>query len=228
MTRHLPKTRAFISASGLVAFFALSSSISCVASPQIINEALLSAAQHNDLARVKASLKEGASPNYKDADGYTALMYAAHAANCLIARLLLDNKASVNLLSEDLPHNQTALMLAAGSGSLDMLKLLLTRGATVNLRNNDGETALMFVVNAASARLLIGHGADVNAKTEEFADTVLMRAVRMGNTAVVKTLLSHGASVNVENKQGDTALKTAIAENKFRIVRLLKRAGEVR
>lgn len=235
MTRRLPKTRAFIFASGLAALFALSSSIPCVAGPQIsnkasVNEALLAAAQRNDLAHIKAFLKEGANPNYRDVAGssYTALMYAAHAGNCPIARLLLDNKADVNLLSEDLPHNQTALMLAAGSGSVAMLKLLLSQGAAVNLRNNDGETALMFVVNSASARILIDHGAYVNAKTEEFADTVLMRAVGGGNTAVVRTLLSHGAYINEKNKQGDTALKTAMAENKFRIVRLLKRAGAVR
>lgn len=224
MNQHRPKALLLLLA--LVALLALSICDRCTAGPQL-NKALLAAARRNDLAHAKAFLKAGADPDYRGAVGSsdTPLIIAARAGDCPLARLLLDNKADVNLLSGDLPHDQTALMLAAASGRLDMLRLLLTRGAAVNARNNDGETALMFAPNSASARLLIGHGADVNAKTEEFADTVLMTAVARGNAAVVRTLLSHGAAVSVENKQGDTALKMAMAGNKSQIIRLLKRAG---
>lgn len=223
----LLKTLLLVPALGLIVLLSLFGSKGWAAGPRALDKVLLAAVQHNDLARVKAFLREGANPDYRDAAGssYTPLMYAAHAGDCYLARLLLGNKAGVNFLSEDLPHNQRALMLAAGSGSVDMLKILLTRGATVNIRNNDGETTLMFVVNSASARLLIKHGADVNAKTEEFGDTVLMKAVEGGNVAVVRTLLSCGARVNEKNKQGDTALKIAMIGKKLRIVRLLKRAG---
>jgi len=225
MNQRRPK--ALLPPLALSALFALSISDRCAAGPQSLDKALLAAARQNDLAHAKAFLKAGADPNCRGAVGpsYTPLMVAARAGNRPMARLLLDDKADVNLLGGDLPHDQTALMLAAASGRLDMLRLLFTRGAAVNARNDDSETALMFALNSATARLLIDHGADVNAKTEEFADTVLMTAVGRGNAAIVRILLSHGAAANAENKQGATALKIAIAGNKSRIIRLLERAG---
>jgi ankyrin repeat protein len=54
---------------------------------------LLTVAAKGDVATVRAILQSGASPNAKDADGITALMYAARKNQAAVAQLLLEKGA---------------------------------------------------------------------------------------------------------------------------------------
>ena len=53
-------------------------------------------------------------------------------------------------------------------------------------------------------RLLVDRGADVKAK-DNYGETVLDTAVRLGNRAVVRLLVGKGADVKVKENDGRTA-----------------------
>jgi ankyrin repeat protein len=74
-------------------------------------------------------------------------------------------------------------------------------------------------------KLLIEHGADVNAKRPQEGSTVLMIACKQGNVRLVDLLLKKGADVNSANVNGWTALMAAAADGHTEIVRLLLAHG---
>jgi ankyrin repeat protein len=59
-----------------------------------------------------------------------------------------------------------------------------------------------------SARYLMDHGADVNAKSTT-GKTALMIAAEKGDSDTVRALLQHGARVNERDSKGKTALQHA-------------------
>lgn len=61
-----------------------------------------------------------------------------------------------------------ALMMAALFARADVLQLLIDRGANVNAATSNGDTALMWAVPAVEkVRILLGHGADVKARSAQ-------------------------------------------------------------
>jgi ankyrin repeat protein len=130
-------------------------------------------------------------------------------------------------------------MTASRTGSITGVKALLTAGAEVNAKESyRGETALMWAVaedHAAIAELLIGAGADVNARST-FYDfnfrkvasggtqaiyyrgglTPLLFAARQGAIASGKALLDAGADINLaEPEYGFTPLLEAIYNDHY-------------
>src|SRR5690606_28502948 len=91
---------------------------------------------------------------------------------------------------------------------LGMVNLLIRYGAYVNAALGDGRTALFFsydgfVNKVALARLLIEHGADMNAKNSN-GDTCLHDAAMMSSAGIVELLLDKGANRCIKNNQGKT------------------------
>ncbi|MGH9753722.1 MAG: ankyrin repeat domain-containing protein [Blastocatellia bacterium] len=124
----------------------------------------------------------------------TPLMYAAHAGNTWIVKLLLAKGADVNARNN---VNGAALMLAAQMGDPATVKLLLEKGADARLRNGYGYTALMYA--AASERndpelikTLIACGAEIDVKAKD-GETALKLAGRKGRTEIVRLLEKAGA-----------------------------------
>src|SRR4051794_31268196 len=74
-----------------------------------LGEALVNAAQHGDVGKVRDLLKLGADPNFKTNDGITALLWAASACNHELVRILLDGGANHNDRDR---FGQTPLMVA--------------------------------------------------------------------------------------------------------------------
>lgn len=70
------------------------------------------------------------------------------------------------------------------------------------------------------ARLLIDHGADVNAKAENDL-TLLHTAAARGNLESARLLLEHGADINATTKDGKTPMAYAQERNNPEMVEFL-------
>jgi ankyrin repeat protein len=81
-----------------------------------------------------------------------------------------------------------------------MVEALLKAGADANSFQAEGQTALMTAARAGSVdavKLLLDHGAEVNAKESWRGQTALMWATAENHPAVVQLLVDHGADVNI-------------------------------
>ncbi|HKQ72824.1 MAG TPA: ankyrin repeat domain-containing protein [Blastocatellia bacterium] len=127
-------------------------------------------------------------------NGGTPLMYAAHARNTEVVRLLIEKGADVNAKYNGAG---TALIPAAEMGDLAIAKLLLETGADVNVKHQSGYTALMYAAAAESndpelIKALLAKGAEINIKAKD-GETALTLTGRKGNTEIVRLLKKAGA-----------------------------------
>src|SRR5258706_8049834 len=102
--------------------------------------------------------------NAAEADGMTALHWAAHRDDLEVVDLLIRAGANVNAVTD---HRITPLALSCISGRGAVAERLLKGGADPNAALPGGETPLMRAArsnNVATVRVLLAHGADVNAK----------------------------------------------------------------
>ena len=123
-----------------------------------------------------------------------------------------------------------SLMMKTSAASV--VQLLLELGTDAKAADNDGWTALMFAARGgheAVAKLLLEHGADVNAAANSDGWTALMVATRLGHEAVAKLLLEKGADVNAVRNDGVAALMLAAAGGHEAVGQLLlKHSADVR
>ena len=104
---------------------------------------LCEAVENGSIAEVRRLLDDGADPNHADADGFTALIYAAIRGHTQIAKALLDSGANPNQTNA---YDRTALIHAALAGHSQTAKVLLDGGANPNHVSAEGATALMYAV----------------------------------------------------------------------------------
>jgi ankyrin repeat protein len=114
--------------------------------------------------------------------------------------------------------------------SADVARLLLRFGADVTAASTVGYTALHSAVRTGRAgvvQVLLGHGADVNAKPPGYRLTPLHVAVDDGRIELAETLLDHGADVNAVDGVGLTPLAMAAERGYQKLVKVLIRRGGV-
>lgn len=181
-------------------------------------------------------LRLGADPNCRINRVKSALVFACERSLFPEALALLDAGAD----AEDAPESDPPLHIvcqkfhdAAGGADLrlELVRALLARGAGVDSRGTSGLTPLMalFVSDspgafgiqtsqdaddqAALARLLLEHGADVNAVAltgSHAGKTPLLFAARTCRSIVgLELLVSHGADVTYSDGRGMDALMVA-------------------
>ena len=163
---------------------------------------LVDAVARNDIAAIRALLKQGADANAAASDGTTALHTAVHADRLEIAGMLLDAGARVTAADR---YGVTPLYLACVNGSVDMIRRLLDAGADPNSVDAGGETALMTATRTGAPdplRLLLERGAKVDAREPEFGQTALMIAVREDHLEAIDVLLKAGASPDAQTRKG--------------------------
>lgn len=153
------------------------------------------AAMQRDAAALRSLIREGADVNAAQADGATALHWAAYHGDAQLAELLLEAGADPSATNR---NGSTPLWLAANRGDAATLDTLLAGGADANEQLRLGRTPLMLAArsgNVDAVRVLLDHGADPNAREDERGTTALMQAADQGHADVIAVLIEHGADV---------------------------------
>ncbi|MDD9895950.1 MAG: ankyrin repeat domain-containing protein [Gammaproteobacteria bacterium] len=161
---------------------------------------LIDAARNQDSGLLTRLLADGADPNGSQADGATALHWAAYRVDHDLARLLIEAGADVNAANR---LNATALYLAAKAGDAGLISLLLEAGANPNVALDMGETPIMTAARSGTAegvRALIEAGANVNAREISRNQTALMWAAAQGHVEVIQELIAAGAELDARSK----------------------------
>ena len=180
------------------------------------NSPVADAAMKGDKAALRSLLEQKADVNAPQADGATAIQWAAYKNDLDMADLLIGAGANVKTPNRE---GATPLYLASINGSAAMIEKLLKAGADPNERGPQGETPLMLASrngNTEAIQVLLDHKADVNAKEKLRGTTALMWASEQAHPAAVKLLIEHGADVraasnpdtrNARNNLADTVTK---------------------
>jgi uncharacterized protein len=182
------------------------------------------AAEKQDRAAIRTLLKQKADVNVVQADGMTALHWAAYLDDLETAKVLVEAKANAAVTNR---YGVTPLSLACQNGNTAIVELLLGHGADPNTILRGGETVLMTAARTGKpgpVKALLARGADVNAK-ERRGQTALMWAAADGHAEVVELLLRAGADFKTPLESGFTPLSFAAREGRPDVVRVLLKAG---
>ncbi len=171
-----------------------------------------------------------ASIDAKDADGRTALSWAATRGDLRSVSLLLDYGADPNVASL---RGQTSLHWASQNPALpsaNVLRALIGAGAVMNQTDYWGRTALDYAsCNQDDTRcleVLVSCGAKLNSQ-DCHQRTALGYAARMGKFKAVEYLLSSGANAGLVDIWGFPPLFECLRHNHHRCLRILLQHGPV-
>jgi ankyrin repeat protein len=137
-------------------------------------------------------------------------------------RELVVEKTNINSRSID---GFTALHFACFFGPPESARLLINRGAAVDAVAENAMKVMPLhsaasVRNLEAARILLEHGAPVNAR-QQGGWVPLHAAASNGDRAMVELLLGHGANAKLANDEGKTAADVAREKGHQEIAALL-------
>lgn len=213
-------------------------------------EEFLEAVRKGDVAKVEEMLRiDPARAAARDPDGVSAILLGTYYRQPRVVEALLErgpkldlyeasavgNLARVKELVEEKPNLVNSyspdgfmpLGLAAFFGHGAIVQFLLRRKAEVNLPSkNDLRLAPLHsaVANGdiAIVKLLLGRGADVNAR-QAGGYTPLHEAALQGRAEMVKLFLYKEADTAAESDEGKTALDLASERGQKEVAELLRR-----
>jgi ankyrin repeat protein len=150
-------------------------------------------------AAVDMIAKKPADVNAAEADGSTALLWAANLNDADLVSRLLKAGANPNVRNQ---LGSTPLAEAAFNANTGMIQALLAAGADPNAAGADGQTPLMIISktsNVAAAKLLLDKGANANVKEAQREQTPLMWAAATSQSVMMRELLGRGAEVDAKS-----------------------------
>lgn len=185
---------------------------------------LPTAAEKQEWEAVSTQIKAKADLNTAQADGTTALHWAAYHEKVDVVEKLLAADAKADAANR---YGITPLLLACQNGNETIVRALLRAGADANVDQRGGETALMIASRTGrpgAVKALIEKGAKVNAEERE-DQTALMWAAAEGHAEVIDLLIQNGADVKHRLDSGFTAFLFASREGKGVAVKKLLQLG---
>ena len=118
------------------------------------------------------------------------------------------------------------LLKAVLFGDARTVQRQLEHGADPNQSGPGGTTPLMWAVpDLDKVRLLLAHGANVNARSETDRTALLVAASYPQTVPLLHLLLDHGADLRVQDRGGATALGLAVRSADVDVVRFLVERG---
>ena len=133
-----------------------------------LDDLFLKACQNGQKSVVITFLKKGGiNVDKRDANGFTPLHHACKKGARDIVKLLIENSADVNMMSNT---SITPLHFAASTGNQEILTCLLDAGADINATDKEGKSVLIYSVLAKkveAAKFLISKGADVTIRDND-------------------------------------------------------------
>ena len=187
---------------------ALALSMALAAFAAAVPSPVADAAAKGEKAAVRTLLQQKADVNAAQADGATAIHWAAYRNDPELADILIAAGANVKTPNRE---GATPLYLASLEGNPVMIEKLLKAGADPNERGLHGETPLMLAArngNLDAMKALLDNKADINAKEKLRGTTALMWASEQGHASAVSFLLQKGADVSAASSfdaKGGTA-----------------------
>ena len=214
-----------------------------------MSEEFFEAATAGDVSRVKEMLHHDPSlARAKDQNGVSVMMKATYYGKKDVVTALLDSGVELDvfeaaatgytarlrevvandpsLVNVYSPDGFTPLGFAVFFSQPENVKALLNAGADVNLPSRESMKVTPLASAAAAkqtelARVLIAHGANVNARGAT-GHVPLHEAAANGTVELVKLLIDSGAAVNAKTDDGKTPLDFAIEYKRDEVVDLLK------
>ncbi len=167
-------------------------------------------AMEGNLDGVRWLLSQQVDVNSAQADGMTALHWAAYRDDLEMAEILLAAKANPE------PSTRvgavTPLILAARNGSPSLIAALLKAGADPSKAASTGGSPLMAAATAGNVdavKALVDAGADLNAREKTNGETALMFAAWEDRGDAIRLLIARGAH------PGLTSFVTLLDEPQF-------------
>ena len=174
-------------------------------------------------------LNEGFDVNVS-ADGWTPIKYAARYGNSETIKKLLAAGADINTPS----RGGWNLFLSAAQGGtnrtaeqeIEVLKTLLDLGIPSSSKTDDGRNAIHIAASFNKnnpkpiIEFLSSRGVDIDA-VEKKNQTALHLAANNRNLASTKALLELGVDPNVQDNNLNTALMTAVWQDKYEVSNLV-------
>jgi ankyrin repeat protein len=187
---------------------------------------LLDTVKAADVRGARALLARSADANEADADGSTALHWAAENGDPELSGALLMAGARARVANR---HGIAPVHLAAANGNATIVQQLIAAGADVNGATPGGETPLMMAArtgDATTVRALLAHGAAVDAREGWRGQTALMWAAAENNGEAIRLLLQAGADITAKSTGGSfTPLSFAVRGGHLEAARALLDGG---
>ena len=185
---------------------------------------MLDAIQEGDVEKVRALISHGADVNSFTTSSYAPIHVAAVNNQVSILRILLENRADVNL--RDMLEGNTALHFATMKGHREITRLLLASGAELNAVNFSNRSALLMASPSFRKRLFLFDleepGCLIRSRVLE---SDLYESLKIGNVSNVQILLDLKVDVNALVNAMHSPIHVAAYFNQIAVLKLLLDRG---
>jgi ankyrin repeat protein len=163
---------------------------------------LIAAIKAGDRGAARTLLSRTKNADVAEADGTTALHWAARSDDLQLVQQLLRAGANPSAANR---YGVEPIMLAAMNGNAVIVDTLLRAGADPNASlPEDGATTLMMAARTGQpdvVKELLVYGADPNGRESAYGETALIWAAEENNAAAIEQLVKGGADLDARSAQ---------------------------